>query len=140
MTSGDEDNFNEQEHESKSGDLWGVLLSPTAITLAVLSFAEGWLLSRQMRLLLLSMPFVFTCFFFAVLIAQINDSELQLEQRYRNMLSESVMNEDRDAQESVLRSLVGLNPQDFSLQVQLIDVLRSMVMFRNRPGCCSHCC
>lgn len=64
-------------------------------------------------------------FFFAVLIAQINDSELQLEQRYRNMLSESVMNEDRDAQESVLRSLVGLNPQDFSLQVQLIDVLRS---------------
>lgn len=125
MTSGDEDNFNEQEHESKSGDLWGVLLSPTAITLAVLSFAEGWLLSRQMRLLLLSVPFVFTCFFFAVLIAQINDSELQLEQRYRNMLSESVMNEDRDAQESVLRSLVGLNPQDFSLQVQLIDVLRS---------------
>lgn len=125
MTSGDEDNFNEQEHESKSGDLWGFLLSPTAITLAVLSFAEGWLLSRQMRLLLLSAPFVFACFFFAVLTAQINDSELQLEQRYRNMLSESVMNEDRDAQESVLRSLVGLKPQDISLQLQLIDVLRS---------------
>lgn len=102
---------------------WRFLLSPTAVFWSVLSWLEGWLVSRHLLLLIFATPFLLSLVYVTSTYLRLNTQESNAVAIYISALESAQQREDRQTEESLHRALIGLQPQNLQFSLNLIDFL-----------------
>lgn len=119
----DAESLPDDPDEERQPSDWRFLLSPTAVFWSLLSWLEGWLLSRHLLLLLFATPFLTGIVYVISTCMRLATEESNTIALYAKTLESLQQQGDLQTQENIHRALIGLQPDNPQFSLNLIDFL-----------------